>query len=78
MRPPLLEKPRAYGFSAASDPSHRFQRTGGLGEPARLRVGISVARAAASNLSLHNLLKIADGLAIAPGRLVRKLSAPRQ
>lgn len=30
------------------------------------------------NLSLHNLLKIADGLAIDPGRLVRGLSAPKQ
>jgi transcriptional regulator with XRE-family HTH domain len=28
------------------------------------------------NLSLHNLLKIADGLAIDPGRLVRGLNAP--
>jgi transcriptional regulator with XRE-family HTH domain len=28
------------------------------------------------NLSLHNLLKIADGLGIDPGRLVRGLSAP--
>lgn len=28
------------------------------------------------NLSLHNLLKIADGLGIDPGRLLRGLSAP--
>jgi transcriptional regulator with XRE-family HTH domain len=28
------------------------------------------------NLSLHNLLKIADGLVIDPGRLVRGLQAP--
>ena len=30
------------------------------------------------NLSLHNLLKIADGLVIDPGRLVRGLQAPRE
>jgi transcriptional regulator with XRE-family HTH domain len=30
------------------------------------------------NLSLHNLLKIADGLGIDPGRLVRGLSAPKR
>jgi transcriptional regulator with XRE-family HTH domain len=29
------------------------------------------------NLSLHNLLKIADGLVIDPGRLLRGLQAPR-
>jgi transcriptional regulator with XRE-family HTH domain len=29
------------------------------------------------NLSLHNLLKIADGLGIDPGRLARGLQAPR-
>jgi transcriptional regulator with XRE-family HTH domain len=28
------------------------------------------------NLSLHNLLKLADGLKIDPGRLVRGLQAP--
>jgi transcriptional regulator with XRE-family HTH domain len=30
------------------------------------------------NLSLHNLLKIAEGLVIDPGRLVRGLQAPRE
>ena len=30
------------------------------------------------NLSLHNLLKLADGLKIDPGRLVRGLQAPRE
>jgi len=30
------------------------------------------------NLSLHDLLKIADGLAIDPGQLVRGLQAPPQ